>query len=72
MVCCVRDASRFDISRFGTDHLSVITANFLDISSLASIPDDIDAAYYLIHSMSSSVGDFEAMERDQRLISGRG
>ncbi len=64
VVCCVRDASRFDRSRFKTDRLSVITANFLFKSSLASIPDDIDAAYYLIHSMSTSVGDFEAMERE--------
>ncbi len=38
VVCCVRDASRFDISRFGTDRLSVITANFLDRSSLACNP----------------------------------
>ncbi|MDZ7633583.1 MAG: SDR family oxidoreductase [Bacteroidales bacterium] len=67
VVCCVRDASRFDISRFGTDRLSVITANFLDRSSLVSIPDDIDAAYYLIHSMSSSVGDFESMERESAI-----
>jgi uncharacterized protein YbjT (DUF2867 family) len=64
VVCCVRDARRFDRSRFNTDRLSVITANFLVKSSLDSIPDDIDAAYYLIHSMSTSVGDFEAMERE--------
>jgi len=67
VVCCVRDASRFDISRFGSDRLSVIQANFLDRSSLAAIPEDIDAAYYLIHSMSTSVGDFEAMERESAI-----
>ncbi|MRR18751.1 SDR family oxidoreductase [bacterium] len=63
VLCCVRDSSRFDVSRYRTDRLSVIQANFLDRSSLAAIPDDIDVAYYLIHSMSSSVGDFEAMEK---------
>ena len=67
VVCCVRDVNRFDISRFKTDRLSVITANFLDESSLTEIPDDIDAAYYLIHSMSSSVGDFEAMEKESAI-----
>jgi uncharacterized protein YbjT (DUF2867 family) len=67
VVCCVRDVNRFDISRFKTDRLSVITANFLDKSSLTEIPDDIDAAYYLIHSMSSSVGDFEAMEKESAI-----
>lgn len=64
VVCCVRDARRFDTARFGTDRLSVITANFLDRSSLSSIPEDIDAAYYLIHSMSTSVGSFDVMERE--------
>jgi len=67
VVCCVRDANRFDTSRFGTARLSVITANFLDRSSLSAIPDDIDAAYYLIHSMSSSVGSFDVMERDSAI-----
>jgi len=67
VVCCVRDVNRFDISRFKTDRLKVITANFLDKSSLTEIPDDIDAAYYLIHSMSSSVGDFEAMEKESAI-----
>jgi uncharacterized protein YbjT (DUF2867 family) len=67
VVCCVRDARRFDTSRFGTERLSVITANFLDRSSLSSIPEDIDAAYYLIHSMSSSVGSFDVMERDSAI-----
>jgi uncharacterized protein YbjT (DUF2867 family) len=64
VICCVRDARRFDTARFGTDRLSVITANFLDRSSLSSIPEDIDAAYYLIHSMSTSVGSFDVMERE--------
>jgi uncharacterized protein YbjT (DUF2867 family) len=67
VVCCVRDANRFDISRFRTDRLSVITVNFLDPDSLAAIPDDIDAAYYLIHSMSSSVGSFDVMERESAI-----
>ena len=67
VVCCVRDARRFDTSRFGTERLSVITANFLDRSSLSSIPEDIDVAYYLIHSMSSSVGSFDVMERESAI-----
>lgn len=67
VVCCVRDARRFDTSRFGTERISVITANFLDRSSLSSIPEDIDAAYYLIHSMSSSVGSFDVMERESAI-----
>jgi len=63
VICCVRDRHRFDTSRFNNDHLSVIEVNFLDPESLATIPDDIDAAYYLIHSMSASTGSFDEMER---------
>lgn len=63
VVCCVRDRQRFDASRFNNKQLSVIEVNFLDYDSLAAIPDDIDAAYYLIHSMSASTGSFDEMER---------
>lgn len=63
VICCVRDRQRFDSSRFSKDHLSVIEVNFLDADSLEKIPDDIDAAYYLIHSMSASTGSFDEMER---------
>jgi len=63
LVCCVRDRNRFDVSRYPSDKLSVIEANFLDPSSLGVIPDDIDVAYYLIHSMSSEDADFETLEK---------
>lgn len=63
VVSCVRDRQRFDVSRFNNEQLSVIEVNFLDYDSLAAIPEDIDAAYYLIHSMSASTGSFDEMER---------
>ena len=65
VVCCVRDASRFDGSRFRVpgSELTLIEVDFLKRESLEAIPDDIDAAYYLIHSMSSSIGDFEELEK---------
>jgi len=63
VTACVRDRKRFDATRFNSAALSVIEVNFLDRSTLERIPDDIDAAYYLIHSMSSSTGDFDDMEK---------
>jgi uncharacterized protein YbjT (DUF2867 family) len=42
--------------------LSVLEVDFLKAETLQNIPVDIDAAYYLIHSMSTSTGDFEKME----------
>ena len=46
----------------GQPSLSVIEVDFLKAETLQDIPVDIDAAYYLIHSMSTSTGDFEKME----------
>jgi uncharacterized protein YbjT (DUF2867 family) len=62
IVCCVRDANRLDLGQIMTDRLSSIEVNFLDPLSLAVIPNDIDVAYYLIHSMSASTDNFEKLE----------
>jgi len=64
VICCVRDRSRFDVSKYKQSSLSVIEVNFLQPESLYVIPVDIDIAYYLIHSMSTQTGNFEDMERN--------
>ena len=64
VICCVRDRSRFDVSKYKQSSLSVIEVNFLQPVSLYVIPVDIDIAYYLIHSMSTQTGNFEDMERN--------
>jgi uncharacterized protein YbjT (DUF2867 family) len=62
VVCCVRDIRRFQIPEGYASKIEVIELDFLDRPSLKKIPEDIDAAYYLIHSMSTSIGDFETLE----------
>ena len=62
IICCVRDRARFDSEKYTSTHLSVLEVDFLKPETLKNIPSDIDAAYYLIHSMSTSTGDFEKME----------
>ncbi len=62
--CCVRDKKRFDTTRYHSDLLHVIEIDFLNKSSLSNIPDQLDVAYYLIHSMSSSIGNFETLEKE--------
>ena len=62
VVCCVRDSSRFNITKYATKNISLIEADFLNKESLKHIPNDIDLAYYLIHSMSTQSGDFGSME----------
>lgn len=62
VVCCVRDKKRFDTKKYNPDQISVIEVDFSKMDTLQSIPDDIDIAYYLIHSMSSQTGDFQDLE----------
>ena len=62
VTCCVRDKSRFNISKYQSKNVNVIETDFLDADSLASIPADIDIAYYLLHSMATAYDDFEKLE----------
>jgi len=62
VVCCVRDSGRFNIKKYASPNISLIEADFLKKESLQHIPNDIDVAYYLIHSMSTQSGDFGSME----------
>ena len=61
--CCVRDPERFNTEYDSPSKLHVLKADFLDYNSLTNIPNQIDAAYYLIHSMSASIHDFDSMEK---------
>lgn len=63
VVCCVRDKNRFNKKSYASQNLIVIEADFLKKETLQKIPDDIDVAYYLIHSMSTESGDFENLEQ---------
>jgi len=63
VICCVRDIRRFDTGKYDEYNLKVIEADFLNKKTLQNIPDDIDAAYYLIHSMATVEGDFEKLEK---------
>jgi uncharacterized protein YbjT (DUF2867 family) len=63
VICCVRDQKRFDGSRFQGYGITVIEVNLLEKESLKAIPEDIDAAYYLVHSMTASTKDFGTLER---------
>jgi uncharacterized protein YbjT (DUF2867 family) len=60
LFCCVRDKERFEDEH---QHLNLqtIEIDFLSEDNSIAFPKKIDAAYFLIHSMSSS-GDFEAKE----------
>ncbi|WP_372744903.1 SDR family oxidoreductase [Lutibacter sp.] len=62
VVCSVRDKNRFSIEQFNSDKISVVEVDFLNVKTLKNIPEDINAAYYLIHSMATSKDNFEKLE----------
>jgi uncharacterized protein YbjT (DUF2867 family) len=62
VVCCVRDKNRFHYAAAFEEKLQVIEVDFLDPQTLENIPWDIDAAYYLIHSMSGSAANYDELE----------
>ncbi len=62
VVCCTRDIHRFEIPEGAPEEkIDVIEVDFLHKKTLHNIPSDIDAAYYLMHSMSAST-DYQEME----------
>ncbi|MGB0838337.1 MAG: SDR family oxidoreductase [Flavobacteriaceae bacterium] len=52
--CCVRDKNRFLVPKAFADQIEVLELDFLLPESLDQIPEDIDAAYFLMHSMTNS------------------
>ncbi|TDD97333.1 SDR family oxidoreductase [Flavobacterium cellulosilyticum] len=63
VVCCVRDKNRFYYPKELPSKIEVIEVDFLKAESLTAIPSDINAAYYLIHSMSGSETNYDELEK---------
>ncbi len=61
VVCLVRDKRRFHEQSDYSDRVSLIKGDLLREQSIEDFPEDIDAAYYLVHSMSQAP-DFAALE----------
>lgn len=64
VICCVRDKSRFPIETNTEEGLMVVEGDFLRKGSLTNLPVNLDAAYYLIHSMNDRTGNFSDMESE--------
>ncbi len=61
LYCCVRDKNRFNPPASVLKNITVLEIDLTEIDSLDAIPNEIDAAYYLVHSMSGS-SDYQALE----------
>ena len=62
VICCVRDKNRFYYPKELSQKIKVIEVDFMKIETLTAIPTDLDAAYYLIHSMSGSDFNYDYLE----------
>jgi len=62
LICCVRAGNRF-LEDYNHPRLTTVGVDFLKASQLDRLPLDIDAAYFLMHSMSSSTRNFEELEK---------
>jgi len=67
IVCCVREKSRLSIHKNLLEKVQIIEVDFLKTPEPERFPKDIDAAYYLIHSMSSSTEKFDLLESQAAL-----
>ncbi len=61
IVCLVRDKRRFHENSDYSTHVTLLTGDLLDEKSIETLPKDIDAAYYLVHSMADHE-DFAELE----------
>jgi len=66
VICCVRDIKRFNPPDSIKQNISVIEVDLLDKKSLKNIPNNIDGAYYLVHSMSSS-SEYKFLEKSSAI-----
>ena len=62
VVCTVRDANRLSIDEETRSRLQVVEIDFLEPVQKGKLPQDLQIAYFLIHSMSSSTREFSEME----------
>lgn len=67
VVCLVRDPRRFELSDSLRASVTVAEGDLLKPETLATLPLEIDAAYYLVHSMSGHDKDFFRLEQQSAL-----
>ncbi|WP_295793245.1 SDR family oxidoreductase [Mucilaginibacter sp.] len=61
LICLVRDKRRFHENSDYSTHVTLLTGDLLNPETIEDFPADIDAAYYLVHSMTGNK-DFAELE----------
>lgn len=62
VICAVRDKVRLGLDAQTLSLITIWEVDFLDEVNVENCPTNIDIAYFLIHSMSSSIETFDTME----------
>lgn len=62
VVCAVRNKNRFSVGKELSDQIEIVEIDFLELPEVPGQIKNIDAAYYLIHSMTGSTQDFDEQE----------
>lgn len=62
VVCAVRDSDRVDLKKYKPEQVTLVECDLLSPESLRKLPIDIEAAYYLVHSMTGK--EFAMHEKD--------
>jgi len=62
VVCLVRDRRRFPSGDFTGERMSIVEGDLLEPESLRELPEDLEAAYYLVHSMGAGTARFQELE----------
>ncbi|MCI5054493.1 MAG: SDR family oxidoreductase [Flavobacteriales bacterium] len=60
VVCCLRDQQRY--KGYINERTSFNEIDFLNVNPQDKLPEDIDVAYFLVHSMAGSTSEFEKQE----------
>lgn len=66
VVCSVRDIQKYNPEKSIKNKIEIIENDLTNQESLNNIPKDIEAAYYLVHSMSTSK-DYAKMEKQSAI-----
>jgi uncharacterized protein YbjT (DUF2867 family) len=62
IIACVRNPNSFEQPKNRKDQIELFQVDFLEPVLMEEAPTDFDVAYYLIHSMSNSISDFQELE----------
>ncbi len=61
LYCCVRNSIRFEADHIH-ERIKIVEVDFLQPDPITRLPKNIDVSYYLIHSMSGDIGNFDEAE----------